>query len=220
MASSWNKSAQTPDFWTCDKNGVLNGATCYSQCVLEGKYMLVVVMAGSIHLMQHILDNAPDFSGISQETVIAGSFSENGNKDGHGNKATFGSIQVITVIDNKYALMCDIENKSLRSMKLTPLYNVETVCGNGIASHKNLEQVRFKCPIDVCVDKQNNIFVLDRHLKNIYKIISARDGVCFLQQLDAPRMLLWRCISQTTLFPGCTWKDANIAKYRPGHAQL
>jgi len=178
MSNSCHDDERAPQFQALVKKGVLNGASCYSPCILGGKYMLVVVIYGTIHLVQYIQGNAPDFSSISSETVIAGSLSEHGDKDGPGNEATFGLIQAITVVDNEFVLICDVIYGSLRSMKLTPPYIVETVCGNDSASHYNLRQKIFECPIDVCVDEQKNIFVLDKEKSNIYKINSKRDRVC------------------------------------------
>jgi len=85
------------------------------------------------------------------------------------------------VDNNNTLVICDTENKRICSMHLTPPFFVETVCGNGRASHENLNDIRFSVPISVCVDEYNAIFVLDYKDNMVYKINNVRERayVCY-----------------------------------------
>lgn len=92
--------------------------------------------------------------------TIAGS-GEKGYRDGKGKEALFNTFQSIAMDLEGNILACDIANNRIR--KITPQGLVTTIAGTGAWGHKDgkAAEAEFLMPMDLCVDKQGNIYIAD-----------------------------------------------------------
>jgi hypothetical protein len=147
------------------------GIICYARCPVEGQDMLVIALNASLHIIEYKYGSIGNFSKVSYETLIAGSFSERGGKNGEGKEATFNSINAICASGGKTVFVCD--GNTIRSVQMTSPFIVDTVCGDGLG-YKKLVHVSLDFPCSICVDQNHNIYVLDREQSRIYKINAQR----------------------------------------------
>ena len=90
--------------------------------------------------------------------------------NGQASVATFNKPTGICVDKNGNFYVADIINHTIR--KITPDGTVSTLAGSGSSGYKdgNGTDAKFSSPIDLCVDKDLNVYVCDRYNYRIRKI--------------------------------------------------
>ncbi|MCS7027282.1 MAG: OmpA family protein [Bacteroidia bacterium] len=102
-------------------------------------------------------------------TTIAGG-KRIGFADGKGLEAQFNNPTGICIDKNRNLYVADCFNHRIR--KIAPDGTVTTVAGNGLAGYKDgkAEEALFNYPYELCVDSENNIYVVEEGNHTVRKI--------------------------------------------------
>lgn len=102
-------------------------------------------------------------------TTIAGG-KRVGFADGNVKDAQFNSPTGICIDKNHNLYIADCFNHRIR--KITPEGIVTTIAGNGLAGHKdgNVSEALFNYPYELCIDAENNIYVIEEGNHTVRKI--------------------------------------------------
>jgi hypothetical protein len=107
--------------------------------------------------------------------LIAGHSSEEGYKDGQGDKARFDCIEGLAMERGGSVLLCDGQNNSVR--RVSPHGQVTTVAGNGAAGFADGvgDAARFNWPQAIEVDSHGLIYVADSN-NHCIRTVQPADG--------------------------------------------
>ncbi len=133
---------------------------------------VVVDKLGTVYVVDQGNNCIRKITSAGLVSTIAGS-SIAGFKDGNGKQAAFDNPQGIAIDANNNLYIADKGNHTIR--KITPAAEVSTLKIKEIKENTTWHNAYFKRPVDVVVDKFNNIYIADQMNSKVQKITA--DGI-------------------------------------------